>query len=193
MQNDIDFFLRRGYFLYTSKNSSFVTVTDYDEKGVVEKERPISKNELSFIHKTTATATEKKQNIIVDYKSTCRLIKFSNFPFELVWKVEAKKRTLTGNDGEVEVSVPLMIFHVVGTSLMVYFYKITNKGHMITPCTYPNVFADYVCLGNVKVDRHMAKLSEEMDKWESYFFDTEFTGNNFKPETGLKYKIAPWI
>jgi len=44
------FTLKRGYFIYSSERESFVTVVDYGSKGETVKERPISVNELDFIH-----------------------------------------------------------------------------------------------------------------------------------------------
>lgn len=190
MDNNIDFHLRRGYFIYSSEEDFFVTVTDYNSNGEVTKERPISKRELDFISK--ATTKDSKQSTIVDHKSTHRLILFQNFPFELVWKVKGEKRTLISSSGEKEVDVPDTIFHVQDKKLMVYFHKVTKKGHLITPCTYPNVFKDYVCLGNVKVKDHLHLLSDEMKRWESYFFDTKFTGDDFTVSKKLKYVKVPW-
>ncbi|NMA74301.1 MAG: hypothetical protein GX963_09120 [Bacteroidales bacterium] len=191
MELNIDFHLKRGYFIYTSQKESFVTVVDYNLNGEVNRERPISKKEIEFINRVTTKET--RESIIVDKKSTHRLISFRSNPFELVWKVNAKKRVLIGSDGKVEVDVPKMIFHVRHTDLMVYFYKVIKGKDMITPCTYPNVFTNYVCLGNVKVKNRMHLLSDEMDRWESYFFDTKFTGNNFTVNKNLKYIEAPWI
>ena len=37
MELDIDFHLKRGYFIYTSQKESFVTVVDYNSKGEVNR------------------------------------------------------------------------------------------------------------------------------------------------------------
>ena len=184
-----DFQLKRTYSIYTDeKKSSMVVVSNYHD-GILIGQRNISKRELTFIGKL-AKKNANQRNILVDQKSLKKLVQFQNHTFDLIWIVPGMKRSLLVVDKDpILINVPDLMFHVSGEKLMVYFVQTNKDGdYEIAKCSYPNVFVDHVCLGNIKIEPPKELLSDEMTKWENYFFNSKFSFDDFKIPEVINYQ-----
>ena len=98
---------------------------------------------------------------------------------------------LVADGNPVSVDVPDLMFHVAEEKLMVYFVRTDKDGdYEIAKCSYPNVFDNYVCLGNIRIAPQQELLSDEMAKWENYFFNSKFTSGHFNMPEVINYQKA---
>ena len=188
--NNFNFNLKRTYSIYQAEKESMVIVSNYRD-GIFVGQRNISKREIEFVAKL-ASKTRNNRNVLVDKESIKKLVQFNTQPFDLRWIVSSMKRNLLVADrNPVSVDVPDLMFHVAEEKLMVYFVRTDKDGdYEIAKCSYPNVFDNYVCLGNIRIAPQQELLSDEMAKWENYFFNSKFTSGYFNMPEVINYQKA---